>query len=149
MMIIILLLATPSLNLEPTGILYVCPGGSLAVNCSTNATLMRWSIKFTSQQSPRPIETLQVRGPITTTMLTVNSVTLNISLVTNMPLLSTLSTNNLTSQQNRGSIICSELNGGTQDSVQIMLVTAGNVNSKLSNATSFLFTNEHLTSLYI
>ena len=123
--------ATRSVKLEPTGILYVCPGGSLAVNCSTNSSLMIWSIRFHPQQSPMRIESFQVGSPITTTMLTVNSATLNISLVTNMPLLSTLSTNNLTSRLNRSSIICSEGDGGTEDSVQIIL-DGENVNSKLS-----------------
>ena len=131
MMLIILFPATPSLNLEPTGILYVCPGESLTVNCSINSSLMIWSIRFHPQQSPMRIKSFQVGSPITTTMLTVNSVTLNISLVTNMSLLSTLSTNNLTSRLNRSSIICSEGGGGTEDSVQIIL-DGGNVNSKLS-----------------
>ena len=132
--------ATRSVKLEPTGILYVCPGGSLAVNCSTNATVLTWSIKFPSQQSPMQIDSFQIRGQITTTMVPVNSVTLNVSLVNNLRLLSTVSANNLVTAHLNGSfIICSD-SEETQDSVQIMSV-GGNVDSKLSKLPS-LFTSK-------
>ena len=124
------------LELEPAGILYVCPGGPLTINCSTNADLLEWNITIPSH--PRNIRK-SFQGGIHELLKTVqvyNNI-LCISLIREpSPLISVVSADNATVDLNGTLIICSGLSFiGTEASsasVQLKLVgsNGGNVNSK-------------------
>ena len=113
----------------------MCSEGALRVKCNTTADLLEWSVTDPSNQRnvTRAFQSDDRR--MTTTSISVNSTTLNIS--RSPPLVSTIFTDNTTAGFNRSVITCSEQteNGKTLSSasVQIILVgnNGGNVNSKL------------------
>ena len=124
------------LELEPAGILYVCPGGPLTINCSTNADLLEWNITIPGSH-PRYITKSFQDGLNELKTVQVYNDILRISLIREpSPLISTVSANNATVDLNGTLIICSGFSFiGTEASsasVRLKLVgsNGGNVNSK-------------------
>ena len=130
------------LELENSGVLYVCLRGQLNVTCSTGADKLQWTVA--SPQYPVLSRGLSKRGtadmatPISTNLTTLHvSRSLNENL--SLPLISTISTDNATADLNGTIITCSAetLSGGqilANDSLQIILAgnNSGNIHSGLS-----------------
>ena len=129
------------LELESSGVLYVCLGGQLNVTCSTSADTLRWTVA-----SPQHLMVFSrgvtKRGTAeTATPISTNLIMLNISRSLNenssLPLISTISTDNATADLNGTVITCSAETGGrslANDSLQIILAgnNSGDINSGLS-----------------
>ena len=114
------------------GVLYVCSGGALRVNCSTKTDLLEWNVTIPSNQ--RQIIRSFQRGNALTT---VQNFMLNFSVTTSSPLISTLSADNVTADVNGTLITCSGFNFLDDGifisaSVQLNLVeiNGGNVNGR-------------------
>ena len=113
-------------------VLYVCSGGALRVNCSTNTDLLEWNVTTPSNQR-QIIKSFQ-RGMA---LMTAQIYVLNFSLTTSSPLTSTLSADNVTADVNGTLITCSGFNFLDDGifisaSVQLNLVgiNGGNVNGR-------------------
>ena len=124
------------LELKPAGVLYVCPGDPLIINCSTYTDLLEWNI--TIPNHPESITPSFHSGPnLLTTVQSLND-TLCISLIGEpSPLISTVSADNA-AELNGSLIICNGFNFiddgvALSASVQLNLVRSngGNTNSKV------------------
>ena len=130
------------LELENSGVLYVCLRGQLNVTCSTSTDTLRWNIAIPQypifRRGLSKIGTADMTTPIPTnlTMLYVSR-SLNDSSSLDLPLSSTIFTYNATADLNGTLITCSaEIAGESQanDSLQIILArnNSGNISSRLS-----------------
>ena len=115
-------------DLEQSGVLYVCHGGAMSVTCSTSADILQWNVTLLHPSPQRMFErtlsnigTIQMEAPIITNLTTLR---ITRSLY-NRSLISTISTDNATTDLYGTVIACSELSY-TQllatDSVEILLV---------------------------
>ena len=131
------------LELEQPGVLYVCYGGALAVTCSTSADILRWNITvpLLQNQNQRMFErrlsrigTVRMVAPIVTAIATIN-VSRSLNNDSYLPLISTISTDNITADLNGTMLICSGLSRQGEllanESVGIILV--GNKNGNIIN----------------
>ena len=124
-------------ELEPSGVLYVCPGDPLIINCSTYTDLLEWNVTIPNHQGS--ITKSFQRGP-NLLKTSVFSDILRISLIGEpSPLISTVSVENATANLNGSLIICNGLNFiddgvALSASVRLNLVRSNgdNVNSKFT-----------------
>jgi hypothetical protein len=65
------------LDLEPSGVLYVCHGGAMSVTCSTSADLLHWNVTLLHPSPHRTFErtlsyvgTIRIETPIMTNLTT-------------------------------------------------------------------------------
>ena len=123
--------------------LYVCRGGALAVTCSTNADVLRWNITvpLLQNQNQRMFErrlsrigTVHIVAPIVTATAIIN-VSRSLNNDSYLPLISTISTDNITADLNGTMMICSGMSRQGEllanESVGIILVgnKGGNSNN--------------------
>lgn len=127
------------LELEHSGVWYVCQGGAMMVTCSTSADVLRWNVTVPLSQTQRVFErrlphfsAIQIVTPIMTALTT-----LNVSKLLNnswpLPLVSTISTNNATADLNGTTMTCSAASRMNREflasaSAEILLVgNSGNI----------------------
>ena len=123
-------------KLEPSGVLYVCPGDPLIINCSTYTDLLEWNITIPAQGPSITPSFQRGRNPLTT--IPVFRDVLHASLIKEpSPVISMLSADNVTADLNGSLIICEGLNfidDGVALSASVRLNLVGsngdNVNSK-------------------
>ena len=125
-------------ELEPSGVLYVCPGDPLVINCSTYTELLEWNITIPNYQGS--ITPSFQRGPNLLPNIQVFNNILRISLIGEpSPLISIVSVENATANLNGSLIICNGLNfidDGVALSASVRLNLVGsngdNINSKFT-----------------
>ena len=119
------------LELEKSGVLYVCLRGQLNVTCSTSADTLRWTVAspqhlmaFSRGVTKRG--TAEMATPISTN-LTIIYVSRSLNDSSSLSLMSTLSTDNATADLNETIIICSaEMGGESLYNASLQIILAGN-----------------------
>ena len=107
--------------MEPSEVAYVCPGGQLTLTCNANASFLEWSVTVPHYQITKTrllsnTGTAKRRAPIIINSTTFN-ITRNIDESLNLPLISMISTDNVTARLNGTVIGCSEILIGEIDMI--------------------------------
>ena len=130
-------------DLEPSGVLYVCHGGAMSVTCSTSADLLHWNITLRHPSPQRMFErtlsyigNIHMEAPIITNLTTLN-VSRSLDNSSSLPLASTISTNNVTTDLNGTMITCSGMSAmvGLQatENVEVIITGTRNIRSRIDN----------------
>lgn len=131
------------IELEQSGVLYACHGGAMTVTCSTSAELLRWNITLLHSDSFNNqrifvrdlsyIGTAIMATPISTA-LTILNISRSLNTSSPLPLISTIFTNNTTTDLNGTVMTCSgtPLRSSEVYSVEVILIgnNTGNINSR-------------------
>lgn len=133
------LLFTAVITLSPSGVAHVCPGGRLVLICSTNASLMQWSVTVPRYDTTET-RLLQYSGTAQrTTPIMIGLITFNISRMLDesltLPLVSTIISNGVTTDVNGTVVICTEVGANTQLMTSIHIIDH---ESKLKRIFSYL-----------
>ena len=104
----------------------MCLGGRLELTCSTNASLMQWSVTVPRYELTET-RRLQYSGTARrATSIIIGSITFNISRTLDesmaLPLISTIITNSVTTDINGTLVNCSELGTNTQLTTRIHII---------------------------
>ena len=127
------------LELETSGVLYVCLGGTLSVKCSTSADILRWTVNVSRSQTPRVLRrgvtklgTADTATTIPTTLTTLY-VSRSLNESSSLPLMSTLSTDNATADLNETTITCSaDMAGQSLANASLLIILARNISGNIN-----------------
>ena len=121
-------------DLEPSGVLYVCHGGAMSVTCRTSADLLQWNVTLRHPSPQRMFErtlsanfgTIRMEQPIITNLTTL-SISRSLDNSSHLPLISTISTDNVTTDLNGTVITCSGISMMMElpatDNVEVIILT--------------------------
>ena len=116
----------------------------MSVTCSTSADLLQWNIALRHPSPQRTFErtlshfgTVRMEAPIITNLTTL-TVSRSLDISSHLPLISTISTDNVTTDLNGTVITCSGMSMGLpatdHDNVEVIILTGMmNIRSKINN----------------
>jgi hypothetical protein len=151
-LIIINYLLIAIIDLEPSGVLYVCHGGAMSVTCSTSADLLHWNVALLHPSPQRTFEriltyigTIRMETPIMTNLTTLR-ITRSLDSSSSLPLVSTITTENVTTDLNGTMITCSGMLNMmigplATENVEVILIGIQKNRSRINNGKFVLTTS--------